>query len=503
MNSSSNLLTVTTRDPYWKIRLQAAAELERRRRLGLVEAQQKTFRQFVDVVNPKYVWYPAQERLASLLERVAAGDLKRLMVFMPPRHGKSELVSRLFSAYYLYRHPDRFVGINSYAAELAYTFSRASRANYTRIGQSLADDAAAVKQWETGQGGGLWAAGVGGAITGKGFHLGIIDDPLKNAEEAASETIREKQKEWYDSTFYTREEPGAAIVVIQTRWHEDDLSGYLLDKEHEEPEHWHIVHYEALKEAQPPDYPPTCTLEPDRRQPGEALVPERYDAAKLRQIERRIGSYFFGALYQQTPKPHEGNLFKRHYFQVVGAAPVGGRTIRYWDKAGTADGGAQTAGVKMLEKDGIFYVVDVVYGHWAAPEREKVIKQTAQLDGKQTHVYVEQEPGSGGLESVEATIRNLAGWVVRADKVTGDKLVRAEPLAAQAEVGNVRLVKGEWNHAYLNQITAFPHGKFKDMVDATSGAFNKLIEVQHPAGALAELDTSVYTGRQRRERLWD
>lgn len=436
-----------------------------------------SFIDFVSQVNPKYQWYPHVRQLADVLERVAAGEIKRLMIFMPPRHGKSELVSRLFSAYYLYRFPDRWVGINSYAAELAYTFSRAARDNYTRLGNKVRGDAAAVKHWETGDGGGLWAAGVGGPITGKGFNLGIIDDPLKNAEEAASETIREKHKEWYDSTFYTREEPEAAIVVIQTRWHEDDLSGYLLGKETEEPERWHIVHFEAIKEDELPDYPDTCTVEPDPRQPGEPLAPLRYGLERLGKIARRIGDYFWNALFQQRPRAREGNMFKRPWFEIVEAVPAEVTRVRYWDKAGTADGGKQTAGVLLAKAGGLFYVEDCISGHWAAADRERVIKQVAELDRQKygyVTIWVEQEPGSGGKESAEATIKNLAGFTVRADKVTGDKVVRAEPLAAQAKANNVKIVKGKWNEGYIEELIAFPKGTFSDKIDASSGAFNML-----------------------------
>ena len=281
-----------------------------------------TFPQFIDLVsNGKYHWYPYCVRLAHILQKVADGDLLRLMVFMPPRHGKSELVSRLFSAYFLYRFPDRWVGVNSYAADLAYTFSRAAKDNYLYADGIIRGDASAVKHWETGKGGGMWAAGVGGPITGKGFDLGIIDDPVKNAEEASSDVMRKKQKDWFDSTFSTREEPGAAIIIIQTRWHEDDLSGYILGKEEEEPEHWHVVHFEAIKEKESPEYPETCTVEPDPRKKGEALAPLRYPIEKLKKFANRIGSYFFGALFQQRPKPHEGNLFKRDWFELITRVP--------------------------------------------------------------------------------------------------------------------------------------------------------------------------------------
>ena len=268
------------------------------------------FPAFVSRVNPRYAWYPYLSQLSAVLERVVSGELTRLMIFAPPRHGKSELVSRLFAAYYLYRHPARWVGLNSYAAELAYTLSRNARENYTRAGRALSDTAWGVRHWETDRGGGMWAAGVGGPITGKGFHLGIIDDPVKNAEDAASETIRARQWDWYRSTFYTRQEPAAAIVVIQTRWHADDLSGRLLAHETVEPEYWHVVHLPALKE-EPPAYPPTVTLEPDARRDGEALAPARYPADKLAGIMRANGDYYWGALYQQRPRGRDGNMFKR------------------------------------------------------------------------------------------------------------------------------------------------------------------------------------------------
>lgn len=435
------------------------------------------FRAYVERVNPRYRWYPYIEQLAAVLERVADGELSRLMIFAPPRHGKSELVSRLFSAWYLSRHPDRWVGITSYSAELAYTFSRNARDNYQRAGGVLKDDARAVKQWETTKAGGFWAAGVGGPITGKGFHLGIIDDPLKNAEDAASLVIRDKQWDWYKSTFYTRQEPDAAIVVIQTRWHEDDLSGRLVASEEDEPEGWHVVHLEAVKEAEPPAYPGTFTLLGDGRRPGEALNPERYPPQKLERIKGRIGEYFFGALYQQRPRPRSGEMFKRELIEIVGQVPRMARVVRYWDKAGTKDAGANTAGVLMGEAGGVFYVLDLTMGQWEPGKREAIISQTAATDrAMYGHVvtHVEQEPGSGGKESAENTIRNNAGYPFAADRPTGDKALRAEPFAAQVNIGNVKLLNGAWNHRYLEVLAAFPRGAVKDPVDASSGAFSKL-----------------------------
>lgn len=447
---------------------------------------QQDFPAAVKKANPRYTWHKANRVLANVLERVANDELKRVMIFMHPRSGKSEEVSRLFSAYYLYRHPERWVGLNSYGAELAYTLSRNARENYRTMGGGILGSAAAVKHWETTKGGGMWAAGVGGPILGKGFHLGIIDDPIKNAEEAESELIRRKHQDWYLSTFSTREEPEGAIVIIQQRWHEDDLSGWLLSRELEdEPEGWHIVHFEALKERTLPEYPPSCTLEPDWREPGEALIPERYPAEKLRKFEARLGPYFFGALYQQNPVPREGNMFKREWFDIIPILPANCELVRYWDKAGTKDAGAQTAGLlygKLEEQRNgrkflHYYIIDMIVGQWGAAEREAIIRQTAEMDRYEygrVVTWVEQEPGSGGKESAEATITNLDGFAVFADRPTGDKVLRAEPVASQASGGNISLIAGNWNGRFLDIITAFPYGKIKDPVDALSGAHSKL-----------------------------
>ncbi len=402
------------------------------------------------------------------------------MVFEPPRHGKSELVSRLFPAYYLYRHPERFVGIASYGADLAYTLSRAARENFQRAGGQLSKAASAVKHWLTRQGGGLWAAGVGGPATGKGWHLGIIDDPLKDAEQAGSEVIRAKQKDWFGSVWSTREEPGGALVVVQTRWHEDDLSGYLLSLEAEEPEHWYVVNLPAIADPEDmPVLPETCTAHPDWREEGEPLCPERYTLERLTRVAKRIGEYFFGALFQQRPRPRDGGMFRRQDFPIVPAAPAKAKRIRYWDLAAADIGkGDYTVGVLIAKTpEGIYYIEDVVRGQWQASARNKVIKQTAALDftryGATVKIRIEQPPGLA-TEAVDAIIRALAGFPVKADRVTKDKVSRAEPFADQAQAGNVRLVTGPWNAAYIEEHLAFPKGKHDDQVDGSSGGFNDL-----------------------------
>jgi predicted phage terminase large subunit-like protein len=431
--------------------------------------------------------------LADVLERVASGDLKRLIILLPPRHSKSEMVSRLFSAYYLKRNPSHFVGLNSYSADLAYTLSRAARENFIRCGGVVKDDAAAVKHWETPEGGGLWAAGVGGSITGKGFDLGIIDDPLKNSEEANSEIIREKHKEWYKSTFLTREEPNAAIVIIQTRWHEDDLTGWLLDEEEneeEEPERWHVVCLPAIAEPLP-HFPETCTVEPDEREPGQALCPERYDEAALRR-KRSKGEREWTSLYQQRPTPREGLFFHVDKLEIVDAAPATGRRARGTDKAATAGGGDWTAGVKMSKSpDGIFYIEDVSRGQWDTATRDRQIKQTAELDGRACTQIGEQEPGAGGKESAENFVRMLSGVPVKTVPSTSNKAERADPFSSQLNAGNVKLVRGPWNKAYIEELRGFPFGAHDDQVDASSLAFN---ELNPPECSVSERERQAFAG---------
>lgn len=466
----------------------ARAILELRRRRAKSGKRSLTFIEFVKLVKPGYEWYKHCLVLAAVLQRVADGEIKRLMIFMPPRHGKSELASRLFTAYFLYLYPERFVGLSSYSAGLAYTLSRAARENYREAGGSIDGKANAVKQWLTGKGGGLWACGIGGEATGKGWHLGVIDDPLKNSEQAMSEVIREKQKEWYGSTWYTREEPwskedpSGALVIINTRWHEDDLCGWLLSEEKsgEEPERWHVVCFEAIKEKDAPEFPATCTVEPDWREAGEALCPERRPLHKLRKIAERVGEFVWNALFQQRPGAKDGNKFKRENFQIL-PAPAPHEFVsfvRYWDKAGTADAGCYTVGA-LLGKTAanVFWVLDVVRGQWSSLDREETILTTAKADRAQygeVVTWLEQEPGSGGKESAENSVRSLAGFVVWAERVSGDKVLRAEPYAAQAARRNVKLAEGEWNGEFIKEHTAFPRGKYKDQVDAAGGAFNKL-----------------------------
>lgn len=279
----------------------------------LFEGAKGHLRIFGQYVTPAWDWEPEHWKLiADKLMRVERGEIKRLMIFSPPRHGKSELGTIHFPAWYMMRNPDRRVILTSYAANLADTFSRRIRAifrdhAYNLFGVSIASDSAKVDEWDIeGHHGKLIAAGVGGPITGQGASLLIIDDPLKNAEEANSPTMRQKIWDWFVSTAYTRLEPDGAIVLTLTRWHEDDLAGRLMKQMGEEDgEHWEILNLPALAEAK----------DPLGREVGEALWPSRFNVQTLLRIKRAVGSYVWSALYQQRPQDLHGGGFKAFWFK--------------------------------------------------------------------------------------------------------------------------------------------------------------------------------------------
>lgn len=451
-------------------------------------------RHLLHFTNYTYSAYKAEQAhrlLADTLTDVVNGDIRRLMIFAPPQHGKTELVSVRLPPFWLGNRPDDPVILTSYAASLAHNKSRQARAvvespEYGALFPEIKTNRAsrAVDHWELdGYRGGVLAAGVGGPITGFGGLLGIIDDPFENWAQAQSETIRNSVWEWWRSTFRTRIWENGAIVIVLTRWHEDDLAGRLLKAQ---PGEWHVLRLPAIAETQADRDANNKRLglkvglpDPLGRKPGQALCPGRFSKKALKEIERDVGSYVWGAQYQGSPRPPGGNRIKRAWLEIVQAAPAElDQIVRYWDKAATAGGGAFTAGVLIGRTGRLYTVLSVVRGQWSTGTREATIKQIAQLDrqryGPKVSTWIEQEPGSSGVDSAKATIQNLAGFAIFAERATGSKEIRAGPFIAQAEGGNVRLLEGEWNEDYIEELVAFPNSTYKDQMDGTSGAFNKI-----------------------------
>jgi hypothetical protein len=307
-------------------------------------AEPQSLRSFIAEAYPRYGFHRWAEVLIELLQAVADGQLSRLIVTCPPRLGKSLLVSKLFPAYFLQRYPHLFAAIASYSAELAYAHSREARHFYRVTGHLLARDSAAVGNWLTRQRGGCIAAGVDGPFTGKGYSLGIIDDPYKGPGDAASPALRQKLIDWLRSVWLTRAEPASVLgsdgteqpnlsaqVVVLTRWDHQDVIGWLYEQElGEAPQHWTVLDLPAIAEdpSERPKLPPTCTLIPDWRQPGEALCPERFPLPELLKIRARLGAYWWAALYQQRPSPATGSIFLRQWIRSPFPRPDG-RQRRY------------------------------------------------------------------------------------------------------------------------------------------------------------------------------
>lgn len=475
-----------------------------------LQAARTSLLEFTKLTNPNFKAGWSHKIIAYYLEKYWRGEIN-LILSLPPRHSKSELASRNLPAWGFGQNPDFEIISCSYADALASRMNRDCqrimespiyreifpntriqdlRKNETPIfdddGNEIEITGNALKNNSVfqivGRRGVYRSAGVGGGITGMGFERGLIDDPFKDAKEAKSYTVREGVWEWYGSVFYTRKTPTAKICVIMTRWHEDDLAGKLLESMKENnSEQYTVLNLPAICDN-PNEVDPAVLEELglEARKIGEPLDGNRYDIPMLNRIRLTIGEKAWNALYQGKPSPDEGELFKVANIKILKAIPNNViRWVRYWDKAGTEGGkGAQTAGALVgITSANEVILADVISGRWAAPEREKIIKQTAELDGKKVHVWVEQEPGSGGKESAENTVRNLQGYTCKIEKVTGDKVTRAEPLSCQVEIGNFYVVEGDYLHGQegaMQQFRMFPNGKLKDMIDATGGAYNKL-----------------------------
>jgi predicted phage terminase large subunit-like protein len=427
------------------------------------------FRDFLGSASPNYQWDPTHLReCRKWLNKVSSGDCKRLMLFLPPRHGKSEQATIHYPAYRLLRDQTKRVIVGAYNHGLACTFSRQTRRIVTRFGFKFATDLNKQNQWGSVHGGGLYAVGVGSGVAGYGADLVVIDDPVKSRAEAESPTYRNRLIDWYQNDIYTRLHPGAPIVLIMTRWHSLDLAGQLLEQARDGGESWDVVTLPAIAEDH----------DTIGRQPGEALWPERYGIEDFDRIKKAVGSYAFSALYQQTPKPRDGGFFRHEWFNIVERKPREGLACRGWDTAATPGSGDYTAGIRIVREGDRYIVTDAWRGQVSPNERRVHQRRIAEMDGHQTIQHLAQDPGSAGVDQVENDVRNLIGYPVESQRPTGSKEVRAMPFAAACEAGLVDIERGEWNRDFLDELCGFPTGKHDDQVDAASDAFNLLSRTQ-------------------------
>ncbi len=387
------------------------------------------------------------------------GRLKRLLVTMPPRHGKSSAISQFFPAWFIGRDPSRKVILASYEHNFAASWGAKARDVLAEFGMQvfgvrLRADRSARDDWQIdGHEGGMVCAGVGGAVTGRGASCLVIDDPVKNAEEANSKTYRERAWDWFRSTAYTRLEPGGAIVIVQTRWHEDDLAGRIRS-EAEEP--WTVLNLPALAE------------EGDSlgRAPGEGLWPERFPVVDLERIHAQIGSYWFDSLYQGRPAAPEGALFKTAWFPRRNLPAAMKWIAQAWDtavKAGESNDYSACVTVGMGD-DGLLHVLDVWRARLEAPELKAAIKRKAE----------EWRPGWVAIED-SSVATALIQMIVREEhipvvpmKCDRDKVTRAHGVTPYCEQGKVVFPANGavWLADFEDEMRSFPHGAHDDQVDA-------------------------------------
>jgi predicted phage terminase large subunit-like protein len=462
--------------------------------------------------------------LDEALSRLALGEGGRLIVSMPPRHGKSETVSRYLPAWYLGRFPDRRVMLASYEAHFAATWGRKARELLEQVGPeifgvSVSERSAAASAWDiAGHRGGMVTAGVGGPLTGKGAHLLVIDDPVKNAEEAPSEPLRQKAFDWWRSTARTRLERGGAVVIVMTRWHEDDLAGRILAHEAElsssEREGWEVLELPAVAEEGRGDALGRST--------GEALCPELgFDSGWAQRTRAAVGGYWWASLYQQRPRPAEGMLFRREHFRHFRLQPATGETEALYvletdsatrPVACSACTHFQTADPAASTRETADYTV---VSTWAVtPGRELLLVdrrrqrfEALDVGGFLERSFREQdwpiaflgvEDFGHGLGVIQELGRR--GLPIRRLRPDTDKVARALVAVARYEEHRVFHPRGApWLSEWEEELLSFPNAAHDDQVDTVAYAARELRNIAVGRGRRRERRAGVMAGVRDRE----
>ena len=429
--------------------------------------------------NKSFMLEPYHAKLFDALSRVANGETTRLVINIPPRYAKTEIAVKMFVAWCLANSPAaKFIHL-SYSDDLALDNSSAIRdlVKSEKFQQyfplALRADSDSKKKWFSSAGGGMYATAAGGAITGFGAGgMGrtrtgtgspadafagciILDDPLK-PDDAFSDTMRDRINRRFNNTIASRtNSPETPIIVIMQRLHENDMTGYLLGGG--SGEKWDHLCLPAITET------------------GDALWPEKHSIEILRQMEQ-ADPYTFSGQYMQRPSPLSGGILKPDNISIVEAIPVGPiEWVRGWDFASTTTGDF-TAGAKLGKlPDGRIIIGDMVRIRVGPDERDAALVNATSRDGVNCRVSIPQDPGQAGLTQVKYLLRKLAGYSAKATPESGNKVVRAEPFASQVNVGNVMMLKADWNDALINEMRMFPNGTFDDQVDGCSRAFASLI----------------------------
>lgn len=429
------------------------------------------------------MWIPASH-LEELNDRVLSlfrGEIRFLLVSMPPRHGKSEFISKYVPAWALGTHPEWQILLTTYEAEFAASWGAKARDVFAQWAPHLwklrvHPLQAARDHWRVhNHGGAMRTAGVGGPLTGKGGHIIIIDDPIKNAEEALSKTVKAHQEDWYKSTLRTRLEPGGGIICTMTRWAEDDLAGnrFKAMLEDKFSDKWTELSLPAIARAN----------DPIKRRPGEALFPERYPVEQLMQIKSTVGSFWWSALYDQEPKPLEGNIFKRHWWQYC--IPNGTEfevIIQSWDLSFKKTQGASAVGCHVYGKRGPQkHLLDRLVKQMTFTETLKAILDMKAKWPKTAAIIIEDK--ANGPAVMDVLGKHLTGIIPFSPETA--KEVRAAAVSPEVEAGNVWLPQATvWVPEFVDNMAAAPNGPMEDS-DCLSQALlwfaSKYTKIEHQA----------------------
>lgn len=420
--------------------------------------------------------------ILETLDRISQTPYGRLMLLCPPGSAKSTYASVVFPAFYLGKNARKRLILGSYGDDLARKMGRRTRSiikqkRYQRIFDTeLEPDVQSVQNFLLKNGSEYMAGGILSGITGNRADGVIIDDPVKGRSEANSEVIRESTWTSFQDNLKTRISPGGWMCIIQTRWHEDDLSGRILPEtwngesgpiECKDGNTWEVICLPAQCESD--------TGDPIGRKKGEYLWPEWFDLKHWLQFKANPRTW--GSLYQQRPAPLEGDLFKVGQFRIVDSIPHGTRFFRAWDLGGTEGGGDWTVGTLIgTMPDKRTLVGDVVRGQWDAAKVEEKIIDTAHLDGRNVPIFLPQDPGQAGKAQIAYLVKQLKGYKVFFNVMTGDKETRATPLASQVNAGNVCLLRAGWNYNFIEELRSFPTGRHDDQVDSSSSGFDMLVQ---------------------------
>ncbi len=476
-----------------------------RRHVGQILAR-RCLAEFATFTDDRYQMNWHHALLCDYLDHFVAKDIRRLMVFMPPRHGKSELVSRKLPAFIFGKNPDASVIATSYSADLAQRMNRDVQRiiDGKKYGELFPNTCLSGKTGRAKSGvgyirtsdifeivdhrGTYRGAGVGGGITGMGGDYIIIDDPVKNREDANSLTMRDKLWDWYTSTLYTRQEKNAAILITLTRWHEDDLAGRLLELAKKDPEadQWEILMLPALCEE--------AERHPlDPREDSTALWPEKYSFRELQRIKATVGTYDWSAMYQQRPQPAGGTIFRREWMnQIYRELPAGAQIIQTWDLPfKNSEASAKCAGIVMARKGAGIYFIDVVNDKMGFTDSVTAIRSlTAKYPKARAKVVEDKANGPAIISYLQKEIPGMIPFNPK-----GSKEDKALSVAPYFEAGNVYFPEcAPWKGDLIDDLLRFPTGVYKDTVDASVQGILYLMD--KPRANLGNLDSL------RQENYW-